>query len=573
MISRSLALPVLAAALLLSCAPGPSGERGSEPGGSGTSPTKILRIAFQGYHEPSSGVTNYGTISAAGSTNLEHFLIFHAALTVTDEQSSVQPRLAEKVPSLQDGDWVLLPDGRMDVTWRLRPGLTWHDGTPVNADHFAFGLRVATDPELPITMSAWWKLVSEVEVRDPRTLVFHWKTPSILGNSNASDGIPALPRHLLADLYQGGDKTTFANSPFWTTGWVGLGPYRLGQWQLGSFIEGLAFDGYALGRPKIDRIILHYAGDVDTLIAGLLSGDFDVAPYGALLDADQVATLQTAWGVGNGSTAVIDKGVRAFWLQFRDANAPWVRDARVREALVHALDRRTLSDTLQNGLSEAVDIVLWPDDPAYRLVQQQGFPRYPFDPTRAQQLLAEAGWTIGTDRGARDGSGQPLTLEMRATAQGDNVKEMEAVAGEFAAIGVQPVLAPIPPQADNKDELKNTMAGGLFWPYNFSATHPQALISAQVATPAGRWKGSNYGGYSNGAYDRLYEQFETTLNSGQRQQIVAQIVQLIAQQIPIIPIYYNIQAASARQGIVGMGKASPLQAASAWNIHAWDIRS
>lgn len=559
--------------LFLACAPAPPQRGGEAAGRADATAPKVLRLAFQGYHEPNSGITDFGARSAAGSTNLEHFLLFHGSLTVTDPEGNLVPRLAEKVPSLQDGDWKALPDGRMEVTWRLRPGIRWHDGTPLTSEDFAFGMRVANDPDLPVTRAAWWRLLGEVQTPDPQTLVLQWKEPSITGNANGPDGVPALPRHLLADMYQAGDKQAFQNSTFWTTDWVGLGPYRLGQWQLGSFIEALAFDAYPLGRPKIDRLILHYVGDVNAVIAGLLSGDYDVAPFGALLDADQVATLQTAWGSERGSVVVMEKGVRALWLQHRDPTAPWARDIRVRQALVHTLDRATLSETLQNGLAAPVDVLLPPGDSTYRLVDQQGVPRYPYDRTRAQRLLAEAGWTLGPDRVLRDASAQTITLELGATAQGDNVKEMEAVASELAAVGVRTVFSPIPPQATTavKDEMKNSMKGGLFWPYNFSLTAPQFLTTSQIASESTRWKGNNYAGYSSSAYDELYDRYVTTLDPTQRQQVLAQVARFQAEQVPIIPIYYNIQAVTARKGVSGPGKASPLQAASAWNIHTWEI--
>jgi peptide/nickel transport system substrate-binding protein len=510
-------------------------------------------------------------VSAAGSTNLEHYLLFHANFTVIDAQNSLQARLVEKVPSLEEGDWKTFPDGRMEVTWRLRPDIRWHDGTPLVAEDFAFGMKVINDPELTVTRNAGWRLISEIQTPDPRTLVFVWKEPSILGNANGPDGIPALPQHRLAGLYQAGDKQAFENSPYWTTEFVGLGPYRLGQWQLGSFIEALAFEGYALGRPRIDRLILYYVGDVNAVIAGLLSGDLDIAPYGALLDADQVSTLRNAWG-DRGESVVMEKGVRSFWLQHRDPSAPWMRDGKVRQALVHALDRPTLSATLQDSLAKSADILLYPEDAAYRIVQEQGFPRYSHDLARAQQLLADAGWNPGPDRVVRSASGQTLDVEMRATAQGDNVKEMEAVAAFFSAAGLRPILSPIPAQADNKDELKNTSKGGLFWPYNFSMTAGQSLTTVQVASEATRWRGSNYSGFSNAGYNRLYGQFETTLDPGQRQQVLAQIARFVAEEIPLIPIYYNIQAVTVRKGVTGPGKASPMQAASAWNIHTWELK-
>ena len=66
-------------------------------------------------------------------------------------------------------------------------------------------------------------------------------------------------------------------STYWTTDFVGLGPFKVGQWVQGSFLEGLAFDQYVLGRPKLDKIILRYFGDANTMVANALAGTIDVA--------------------------------------------------------------------------------------------------------------------------------------------------------------------------------------------------------------------------------------------------------------------------------------------------------
>ena len=76
----------------------------------------------------------------------EHYFAFHAPLTVYDASEQLLPRIAEKIPGLSDGDWTLLPDGGMEVTWKLRPNAVWHDGTPLSAEDFVFGFQVVKDP-------------------------------------------------------------------------------------------------------------------------------------------------------------------------------------------------------------------------------------------------------------------------------------------------------------------------------------------------------------------------------------------------------------------------------------------
>ncbi|MPZ13562.1 MAG: hypothetical protein GEU73_03925 [Chloroflexi bacterium] len=569
-ISRWLGGLFIIAMALGGCVTPSSRQADSSDAASPEDPPKTLRIALQGFQEPKEGLISYGT--AGGFGDLEHFLIFHASFTVYDPQGRLAPRLAEKAPSLQDGDWKTTADGRMEVTWRLRPDLVWHDGTPLSAEDFVFGAQVVRDPDVPTTRPVWAQLVSEVEAPDPHTLIVHWDQPSFLGGGSGASDIPALPRHLLSELYEGGDAQAFINSAYWSTEFVGLGPYQLDRWQLGSFIEGRAFADYVHGEPRIDRIVISYVGDVNAIVAGVLAGDVDAVPMGSRLDVDQVVAIRDTWGSEGGTAIVVPFGIRSIWLQFRDATAPWARDVRVRRAMVHATDRQSMSDALQYGLAPVAETFVLPDTCAQRPVEGQPCARYPFDVARAQQLLAEAGWTPGPDGVLRDPSGQLLSLDLSATGQGSNVQEIEAVASQWESAGFRVDPVPLPPQAANLDERKNAVRGGFLWPWSLSLTAPQNLVASEIATERTAWKGRNYGGFQNLAYDGLYERFATALERTERDRTETEIMRLLADEVPIIPIYYYGTGVIARKSLTGPGMISPLQTASAWNVQEWDLR-
>lgn len=559
------------ALLVASCGPAASGQLSDAGTPRQGSPT-TLRIALQGQHEPTGGIVDPGR-SSTGSARLEHFYIFHASLTVLDPQNTALPRMAVKIPTLQDGDWKTFPDGRMEVVWKLRPNLFWHDGTPLSSDDLILGIRLQQDPDLPGTPSPVIAQIAELAAPDAQTLIVSWRVPSIFGNIAGPDVVSAAPRHLLLDLYQSGDKDALINSPYWTRDFIGIGPYRLGSWDLGSHIEALAFDRYFLGRPPIDRIVIRYIGDVNALVANLLSGDIDITPVGALMDPGQMMAVRQGWEPeARGTTLPIPKGVRTIYLQFRDPAAPWAGDLRVRQALVHAADRQVIADTLQFGLTTPADFYVRTDDPTYRLVAGSA-PRYPYDTRRAERLLAEAGWVRSPGGLLQGPTGQRLTFEVAATAQGDNVKEAETIVSQWNQAGVDARLKPITSRGADRDVDKNTARGGLIWPFSFGLTPPDALLTTEIASDQNRWKGSNYGGYTNPTYDALNHQFLATLDPSQRSEVMAGIVRLMAEDVPVIPLYYVVLSMAARNGIAGPGSVSAVHAASAWNIHEWEVKS
>lgn len=454
--------------LLLACGPTSPAQR--EDAGTQSTPAgpKILYMATQG--EPTALVL-YGRPASSTTAYLERWFMFHANLTMYDPQDNVIAHAAQKIPSIQEGDWKLLPDGGMEVTWRLRPDVFWHDGTQLTAEDFVFGYQVVRDPKLAVPALGELLNVTGVQAPDPLTLVVTWKQASIFGNVNGFDGVSPLPRHLVRDLYLTGDPAAMENSPLWTTHWVGLGPYRLAEWAPGNYIDAVAFDQYFLGRPKIDRVMIRYVGDVNIMMANVLAGTIDVAPLGSMLKPDQVAEIKRQWEASDGGTAyTYPNAIRTLWIQWRDPAAPWVQDVRFRKAMLQSLNRDGLNEALQSGLTRVAHYYLMPEDPVYRLAEQRGVPRYAYDPALAERLFAETGWTRGADRLLRNAAGQTIPFDCCRLGDADpnDARESQALVGELQAAGIQ-ARHPIPTPggqltAEQERALGHTFQGGYFSP-------------------------------------------------------------------------------------------------------------
>ncbi|HZT07955.1 MAG TPA: peptide ABC transporter substrate-binding protein [Chloroflexota bacterium] len=570
-----LAVTLTTAALLLGCA-APAGQRPSEASASSTAvaapahPT-IVNVGLQADREPASPA--FFGASGSGSSPLEVFYAFHASLTAYDPAGAVMPVLAQKVPSLQDGDWRVLPEGGMEVTWKLKPGLVWHDGTPLTADDFILGYQLNTDPELASSIPGALDSVSSVRGIDSQTLVVTWKSITVAAGVSGYDGIPAVPTHIFAEQYAAGDKTALSNSPYWSTQFVGLGPYKLTEWSRGSFIEGQAFDRYVGGRPKIDRIVLKFLGDANALVASVLAGDIDIIPLGAQVDVQPVSVVRDAWApTSGGTTGAVAKGVRMIYLNFRDATLPWVEDVRVRQAMLHALDRDTIVETLEGGLTQRADFIAPLGDPVLEMAANAGLPLYPFDLNRATELMAQAGWTKGPDGVFHNGLGQPFSAAAATSSEGTNPQEAAIVASQLTTAGFQADPAPYAQTASNRNQLAMSFPSMLIKPWNFSISAPGSLRQSQIGTAQNAYGGNNYGGYVNPTYEELYRAYAGELESGRRQQALFKIVKLLDEQLPVLPIFYVPQVYAFRKGLDGPGSTAYLQAASTWNVATWTIR-
>src|SRR6266545_4863963 len=158
------------------CAPATTPRAGEAPSGGGPAsgatgqPSRTLVIAIR--TEPASLASKQ---QASGVTLTTTKRLFNAELTIFDQRGQAQPYLAAELPRLQTSSWQVLPDGRMETTYKLKPNLVWQDGAPLTADDFFFASRVYATPELGTVNAPPTSLIEEVVATDRVTLTIRWK--------------------------------------------------------------------------------------------------------------------------------------------------------------------------------------------------------------------------------------------------------------------------------------------------------------------------------------------------------------------------------------------------------------
>src|SRR5439155_7445647 len=238
----------------------------------------------------------------------------------------------------------------------------WHDGAPLTADAFVFSWQVYSTPDVGQAGSPPMKFIANVEAPDPRTVLIHWAQPywaagALQSLGAGTTGLPHLPRAILGPALEAG-ASALVNHSYWTTGYVGTGPYRLDRWEPGSFLEGSAFDRHALGAPKIQHIKLMFMPDPNTAAAGVLAGEIQVTADNAIPLA-QASALMRQWPTGSGFVVPGLSLWQGAHFQGRPdfVSPPALRDVRVRQALAYAVDKAGLNDALYEGQNPIADSV------------------------------------------------------------------------------------------------------------------------------------------------------------------------------------------------------------------------
>lgn len=539
--------------------------------GSGQQAVPQRTLVLVSYGEPPHFLMKHGSSSGEASGTSAR-TAFVGNLAERDDRGVARPVLAEALPQLDTDTWRVLPDGRMETIYRLRPGLRWHDGTPFTADDLVFTWRVYIHPEAGIITTPQ-NLLSDVSALDERTVLFRWNQPTVRAGALASgtSGFTPLPRHLLEENFQQGDIKAFFGLPYWTRDYVGLGAYRLEQWQPGAYMEGIGFQEYALGRPSIDRLRIMFSASRDTVLASLLAGGA-AATLSDSIGFAQAGVLEREWGTRGGGTLLASTtDVRYVQVQFKPeaVNPRALQDVRVRRALAHAIDRNAIADGVMEGKGRPADAYIAPEHVHYAEIDR-AISKYPYDPRRTEQLLSEVGVVKQADGFYRSASGEPFHLQML----GENENELVLLADSFRRAGVSAGIDHLTPALVSDRELQTvypalSIRSNHFELIGFFATFSTGRIASQQT----RWSGSNRGGYSNPEYDRLFDTQEASLNEAERARMDVALTRLISEDLPGIPLYYQLQFDAHHSELKGP-TPYPSDTDRTWNVHQWEwVRS
>jgi peptide/nickel transport system substrate-binding protein len=569
---RTLILLLALATLFVACAP-QSTARTDSPAADAARTVQPKRITAVIMGEPPTLSTKVNTSGAGGvvpgADAVEELV--NAGLARLDPQGNLHPQLAEAVPSLDNGLWKLLPNGGMETVWRLKPDVRWHDGRPVTTDDLLFATRVGEDPELPAFSHLGFSALESVTAMDSRTAIVRWRQPYIGADTMFTAVFPPfalpLPAHVLEATYRE-NKAGFLDHPYWNQAFVGTGPYRLREWQQGSHLVLAANQAYALGRPKIDEIEVRFILDSNVLATNLLAGTVELT-LGRTLSLEQAFQVRDQWSDGS-----VENTLRS-WIviypQMMNASPVVVGDVRFRRALLHAIDRQQLVDTLQAGQVPVAHSYVSPAMAEYRVVEDQ-IVRYEYDPGRATQVIEALGYAKAPDGFFRDAAGQRLSVELRTTADNDIHRATVfpiADAWQRVGVGVEPNVIPVQRQRD-REYRANSPAFEMLQQGNdlpSLATHHSREIPVADNNYVGRSKHR----YQNAEFDALIDGYFSTIARPERMRVLGQLMHKITDELTIMGLFYLASPTLVRNRILNVGAGGD-RATQAWNAHEWDVR-
>jgi len=559
----------LAAAVFVGCT---SSARQAEVGGppaASSAQRKAITVALPA--ELNALATDLGVFGALSRPTSYVHAFLHSYVTVRDDKDDASPQAAAELPSLEAGTWKLLDDGTMAVTWKLRRGIRWHDGTEFTSADIRFGWQVAADPATPLSgIRSVARFIDDVETPDPYTAVVRWRQPSQFGGEMARGQLDPLPRHVLEAAFNR-DKESFVAQPYFTSTdvFVGAGPFRVVAWERGSHIVAEAFDGYFLGRPKLDRVTFRFMQDQRVVLSSLLAEAVDIAH--TALGFEEATLVQQSWaGSGGGTVLMAPSNYRHILPQARSSEAQPadLLDQRVRKALMYALDRGQLVEAVFPGTNLVAHSIGAPGTPIGDAIERQ-LVRYPYDQARASGLLEEVGWRRGGD-GILTKGGARFQIELRSQGLPEIDKVFAVMQQDYRRVGIDLVLLDLPGTQNPQDYAvyPGLVISGL--PTNFPSFGAR-WHSRSIARAENRWAGSNSSGYSSPALDRALDAIDRSIQRDELLGHWSDAWRTMSDDVAVMSMYYFPQPTAVRKGLTGVLPSNPFGSPT-WEVYRWDIQ-
>lgn len=535
---KILSFVLLAAFVLSACAPAATATSAPEPAPAteapateapatapateapvSTGPAGVLRLPLR------PGVTVGSLWTAAGRHLDEAFLSELAQIKWTAD--GVEPMLATS--------WGMEGDG-VAFVFHLREGVKWSDGEPFTADDVIYTFNIYANPKVGAihmgkladvagyadVQAGTTEALSGVTKVDDYTVRVELSQPSPLFVEIKVPFISILPEHILASV----PADQLKGNDYWKKV-VGTGPFIMTNLVEDQVVEGVANPDYFLGKPKLEKIVFQVYADSNTMLAALEAGEIDGMLYqGGGIPVDQVSRFEALPNLkvfGN-----MDAGLPTFLLV--NLNKDYFKDVRIRQAMMYAIDRQTIIDTVKLGTG-TLSNTMFPAEWA----RAADLTDYPYDPEKAKTLLAEAGWD----------SSRQIDLQRYYTDQ-VNKDTVDAIAAMLQAVGINAVVR----EVKSAEFQASVDDGSLELAY---AANGQGLDPSLgfLVTGCGQRLAVSY---CNEQIDMLYKQGQSAADRAVRGPAYQEISKILNAELPKVWLWWEVRPVAFDTRIVGLAE-------------------
>jgi len=511
----------------------------------------------------------------------------------------LEPGVKVRPASCRADDCVIAYDGvstlemdQMIVTFRMRPDVTWADGTPLTADDSVYGFSLASDASA-VGSTYIIDRTQTYEAADAATVQW-WGLPGFIDPTYFTNFFAPAPKHVWGQVTSNIEQLKQSNiasrSP------LGWGPYVVKEWLPADHITLTRNPYYfraSAGFPKFETLTFRFIADPNAALSELVAGRCDVLDPTVRLDG-QVGFLQEMER-GAQAQSFITPGMTIEWLGLGIKPASYddgydtlyakdrqdiFSDPRTRQALAMCMDRQKIVDTVLFGYTSVPASYLPSDHPLY----SGNVATYPFDPASATTLLEQAGWRDTDGNPATPlsavsvknvSAGTTLLLNYYTTTATQRRQVVDILTQSLAQCGIG-----LNVQYLSQNDLYAPGPDGVLFGRRFDMAEyamgvngfepPCAwFTSTEIPNASNHWIGTNTSGFKNAEFDAACKTTSGALPDEAAYTDSHRLAQeIFATNIPSIPLYFRLKVAAARPDFCNFSMdptANPL-----WNLEAFD---
>lgn len=446
-----------------------------------------------------------------------NLLVFDSFETINGD-GTYSPYLADSIDVSDDG---------LKYTFKLKPGVTYSDGTPATVKDFYFALKVLHDKSYdgssdPLSYSIKGgqeyydgksNEISGVKIIDDNTVEVEVTEVTAL-TKDFLGGVAFLPEHYYGKDYKQGNVETVKalnDKP------LGTGQYILTSFKPGQEVTMVANENYFAGAPKIKNVIFKSTTD-ETKLAMLETGEIDMDMV--TVDEDNVEALQAL-----GFLDINIFPTNGYGYIGMNHEKEKFKDPKVRQALVYGLNRAEIVEAVYGKFADVINV---PQSKQSWAFTDEGIEKYEFDIEKAKSLLDEAGWTVGSD-GIREKNGEKFKIDFSGTSDNPVVDAiLPIMTANYKELGIDIVAETL----DFNAILDKTDKGDFDMYFMAWGLTPDPDSTVYLTKGA-----QNRIKYSNKAYDDLMKQGKRELDIEKRKEIYAKAYQELNKDIADILMY------------------------------------
>ncbi|MGJ8545019.1 MAG: peptide ABC transporter substrate-binding protein [Sulfitobacter sp.] len=515
---------------------------------------------------------------SGGTKDLEAASLVIEPLGRYDETGALVAYLAEEIPTVENGG---VAEDLKSITWKLKEGLLWSDGTPVTSADIAFTAEYCMHPEGGCAQASKFDGVTGVEIVDERTVTvtFSDAKPNPYGPFMGAQS-PIIQKAQFAEcLGPKAPECTEANfNP------IGTGPFTVTEFKTNDVITLKANEHYRdPSKPAFATAVLKGGGDATAAGRAIMeTGEFDYA-WNLQLAPDVLAKM--AEGGKGKPISAFGTLVERLEMNLTDPSPdlpegeratvahphPMLSDFKVRKALSMAIDRELLTEIGYGQAGRPTCNLV----PAPALYASENTECLTQDIEGAKALLEEAGWTDSDGDGIRDKDGMKLSILYQSSTNAVRQDFQALIKDWWSQIGVETELRNIDSSVffggdpGSPDTFQKFYADVEMYANNFDGTDPQAYLSAyrcgNEPKPSSQWQGENINRFCSEEYDALLDELSRTGELEKRGEIAKQLNNMITRDtMTIVPLVDRGRVSGASNSLGGV-------VLNTWDSELWNV--